>query len=171
MTVPDREMRASDNDRRLAADRLRIAAAEGRITVFEYDNRLGRLYRATTHGEIADLLADLPGPAPVPPPMPMPMPMPQAVIVGPVRNSGLATAGLVLGICGLVGFWIPFLDIILSVLAVLLSAIGLSQTREGQMGGRGLAIAGLVCGLVGLVPAIVIVVIVVPMAIPTGAVI
>lgn len=169
MTVPDRETRASDNDRRLAADRLRIAQAEGRITIFECDDRLGRLYGATTHGEIADLLADLGGPTPVP--QPMSIPMPQAVIVGPVRNSGAATAGLVLGICGLLGVWIPFLDIILSGLAVLLSAIGMSQTREGQMGGRGLAIAGLVCGLAGLVPAIVIVIIVVPMALQTGAVI
>lgn len=170
MTVPDREMRASDNDRRGAAERLRIAQAEGRITVFEYDNRLGRLYEAKTHGELADLLADLSGPRPVPQPVPQPMPMPQAPFVGPWRNSGAATAGLVLGICGLVGFWIPFLDIILSGLAVLLSGIGMSQTRDGYMGGRGLAVAGLVCGLVGLIPSIVLVIFVLLMM-PTMAVI
>lgn len=65
---------------------------------------------------------------------------------------------MVLGILGLVGFWIPFGDILLSALAVLFSVIGLTQTGHNAMAGRGRAIAGLICGVLGLIPAILVVV-------------
>jgi hypothetical protein len=185
MTSPSRDMRVSDNDRQTAADRLRAAQNEGRITVPEYDNRLGRLYQAVTYGDIADLLVDLPAPAPVgpvfpqaqpqmttmPPQMPQPQPMtgniagPAAVVqntivvqnnaVGP--TSGWATAGLVFGILGLAGFWIPFGDIVFAAIAILLSIIGMVQTGGGKMSGRGRAIGGLICGIIGMIPAIIVI--------------
>lgn len=164
MTGPGRDMRVSDSERQIAADRLRRAQSEGRITVSEYDDRLGRLYQAVTYGDIDDLLFDIP--------TPVTGPIPAGNFAGPaaiVHNnivvptgmyppaSGWATAGLVFGILGLAGFWIPFGDIGMSLAAVLLSGIGLAQTSGGRMGGRGRAIAGLVCGIVGLVPAIVVI--------------
>jgi Domain of unknown function (DUF1707) len=52
--------RAADADRDAVAERLRIAAGEGRIEPWELEERLGQAYRAKTYGELATLLADLP---------------------------------------------------------------------------------------------------------------
>lgn len=62
MTVPDRSMLISDNERKAAAERLRVAHSEGRLTVSEYDSRLGRVYEARTYGDVDVLFADLPIP-------------------------------------------------------------------------------------------------------------
>ncbi|MFB6987224.1 DUF1707 domain-containing protein [Streptomyces sp. NPDC056178] len=55
--------RASDADRETVVDRLREAAAEGRIDLDELDTRLGEALVAKTYAELAPLTADL-GPAP-----------------------------------------------------------------------------------------------------------
>jgi len=52
--------RAGDADREAVADRLRIAAGEGRIELWELDERLGQAYAARTYGQLAALVADLP---------------------------------------------------------------------------------------------------------------
>ena len=52
--------RAADADRESAAERLRIAAGEGRIDLTELDERLGQVYGARTYGELRVLMADLP---------------------------------------------------------------------------------------------------------------
>jgi len=52
--------RAADADREAVAERLRVAAGEGRIELWELDERLGQAYGAKTYGELAALLADLP---------------------------------------------------------------------------------------------------------------
>jgi Domain of unknown function (DUF1707) len=57
-------LRASDTERESAANRLRDHAAAGRLDVAELEQRLGAAYSATTRGELAALLADLPGAAP-----------------------------------------------------------------------------------------------------------
>jgi len=54
--------RAADVDREAVAERLRIAAGEGRLELWELDERLGRAYTAKTYGELAILVADLPAP-------------------------------------------------------------------------------------------------------------
>jgi Domain of unknown function (DUF1707) len=54
--------RAADTDRDAVAERLRIAAREGRIEPWELEERLDQAYRAKTYGELATLLADLPAP-------------------------------------------------------------------------------------------------------------
>lgn len=56
-------MRASDSDREAAAERLRAALNEGRLDVHEYDERLARVYRSVTYGELAALFVDVPAPA------------------------------------------------------------------------------------------------------------
>lgn len=55
-------MRASDNDREAVAERLRAAAAEGRIVAEELEERLSLALRARTYGELDALVADLPRP-------------------------------------------------------------------------------------------------------------
>jgi hypothetical protein len=58
--------RAADTDRDAVAERLRVAAREGRIELWELDERLGQAYGAKTYGELAALLADLPVQPPFP---------------------------------------------------------------------------------------------------------
>lgn len=64
-------MRASDADRERVAELLREAYVEGRLSPVEHEERLAGVYRATTYGELAPLVADLPvppGTLAVPPP-------------------------------------------------------------------------------------------------------
>jgi uncharacterized RDD family membrane protein YckC len=67
--MPSRErLRASDRDRDEVVERLRAAAAEGRLTATELDERLAHALSAATYGELDTLTDDLPVPAPAPPP-------------------------------------------------------------------------------------------------------
>jgi hypothetical protein len=70
---------------------------------------------------------------------------PQPYPVAPAaRTSGLAIASLVLGICWLYGLG--------SVLAVIFACVAKSQQKQDpNLGGRGMATAGLVLGIIGLV--------------------
>ncbi|MGC5015648.1 DUF1707 SHOCT-like domain-containing protein [Streptosporangium sp. DT93] len=54
------DVRASDDDRETATRRLRLAVEEGCLDMPEFDDRVGRALSATTRGELAVLLADLP---------------------------------------------------------------------------------------------------------------
>jgi hypothetical protein len=53
-------LRASDGDRDRVADRLRNAAAEGRLLTEELEERLGVAFSARTYGELDAVVADLP---------------------------------------------------------------------------------------------------------------
>jgi hypothetical protein len=57
-------MRAADVDRQAVVDRLRRALDEGRLNLGEYDERLGRAYRAVTYRDLDGLLTDLPASPP-----------------------------------------------------------------------------------------------------------
>jgi hypothetical protein len=57
------KMRASDDDRQQVVDRLRGALADGRLTMDEYLDRMGRAYQAVTYGDLTPLCADLPATA------------------------------------------------------------------------------------------------------------
>jgi Domain of unknown function (DUF1707) len=62
------EQRASDADRDTAVDILCSAAADGRLTMTELDERVGSALTARTLRQLAELIADLfPGPAPMRP--------------------------------------------------------------------------------------------------------
>jgi hypothetical protein len=69
--LPDRadrrQLRVSDADREQAAEVLRKAAGDGRITFDELDERLASAYAARTYGDLASVTHDLPEPGPVPP--------------------------------------------------------------------------------------------------------
>ena len=56
---PPSALRASDVERERAADQLRDAAGEGRLTVDELDERLTRCYAAKTVAELAELTVDV----------------------------------------------------------------------------------------------------------------
>ncbi|MEX2197092.1 MAG: DUF1707 domain-containing protein [Thermoleophilaceae bacterium] len=60
------KLRASDADRDAVTDRLRTAAAEGRLETEELDQRLEVALRARTYGELDGLVSDLPSSHPVP---------------------------------------------------------------------------------------------------------
>jgi Flp pilus assembly protein TadB len=53
-------LRASDAEREAVADRLRNAAAEGRLLAHELEERVARALRARTYGELDAVVADLP---------------------------------------------------------------------------------------------------------------
>ena len=61
-------LRASDQDRDRTAEILREAAAEGRLSMAELDERLDAVYAAKTYAELEPVVRDLPssGTAPVP---------------------------------------------------------------------------------------------------------
>jgi hypothetical protein len=54
-------IRASDADRERVAERLRQAAAEGRLLTDELEQRLEASFSARTYGQLNALVADLPG--------------------------------------------------------------------------------------------------------------
>lgn len=69
----------------------------------------------------------------------------------PTGKSGLGIASLVLGIVGIVGSWIPILNnisFILAILGVIFGAIGLRSVLKGTKAGKGITIAGLVISII-----------------------
>ncbi len=83
---------------------------------------------------------------------------PGAVQVNVVQQggNGMAVAGLVLGILGLVLCFIPVFGQILAVLGIIFGAVGMSKANKIGGKGKGLATAGLATGLLGLIAGIVI---------------
>ena len=55
---------ASDSEREQSIERLRDAVGEGRLTLEEFSDRLGRAYAARTDRDLAALVGDLPSRAP-----------------------------------------------------------------------------------------------------------
>ena len=51
---------ASDSEREQSIERLRDAVGEGRLTLEEFSDRLGRAYAARTDRDLAALVGDLP---------------------------------------------------------------------------------------------------------------
>jgi hypothetical protein len=85
-----RELRASDADRDRVAESLREAAAEGRLSLTELDERIDALYAAKTYGELERVVDDLPGinPPAGNQPVPRTEPSPSAYGAAPHRVGG-----------------------------------------------------------------------------------
>jgi hypothetical protein len=98
MSAP--ELRASDAERERVAERLRDAAAEGRLTPEELEERLGRALSAQTRGDLDPVVADLPEPRE--------RPARPGRRIRPELSVFLSTAVLLVGIWALSGmgyFW------------------------------------------------------------------
>lgn len=63
------QLRAADTDRQQVADRLAAAAAEGRLDLDEYEQRLRQAFAATSYADLDRLTADLPNPVQPQPPV------------------------------------------------------------------------------------------------------
>ena len=131
------KMRASDADRDMAADRLRIAAGEGRLDPDELDERLTSVYRARWCSELVHLVSDVTPPA-------ARVMRPVFVHRAPAKVNLMAVASLLSGL-----FWMGWVG---SVAAVPLGLIALRQIREseGAQLGRSLALIGVFLGLIGV---------------------
>jgi hypothetical protein len=126
-------MRASDVDRHRVQSRLNDAFAEGRLSQPEWDERATALASAVTHGDLAQLTADLPVPYAPPP------------AVAQQHTNGLAIAALVCGIGQLlVGF--PA-----GIAAIILGHKARRTIRRTGEQGDGMAQVGLIIGYVGVI--------------------
>jgi Domain of unknown function (DUF1707)/Domain of unknown function (DUF4190) len=130
-------LRASDADREATAERLRVAAAEGRLDHEELEERLNLTYSAKLCSELGDLTADVTPAAPAAPAAP---PAP-TFVRPPTRTNGFAVASLVISLVWIVG----------SVLAIVFGHVALKQisASDGEQTGRGFAVAGLAIGYFG----------------------
>ncbi|MBA2541511.1 MAG: DUF4190 domain-containing protein [Deltaproteobacteria bacterium] len=70
---------------------------------------------------------------------------------GQPQGNGMAVAGLVLGILGLVLCWASILGWILALLGIIFGGLGIGKANKIGGKGKGMAIAGLVCGVLGLI--------------------
>jgi Domain of unknown function (DUF4190)/Domain of unknown function (DUF1707) len=127
------ELRASDDDREGAVERLRDAALEGRLDSDELEDRLAQAYAARWCSELELLTADVTMP-PAPP-----------EFVQPARRvNELAIASLVVSI-----LWLGFLG---SIAAIVLGHIALGQIARsrGAQTGRPVALVGIAFGWFGI---------------------
>jgi hypothetical protein len=96
-------LRASDADREDIAERLRHAAAEGRLLAEELEERLGKTFKARTYGELDAVVADLPANRVTRRP---PMPLARPALVVAIALAALAIiAFAILVITGLLAAW------------------------------------------------------------------
>jgi hypothetical protein len=136
-------LRASDADRDAIAERLRVAAVDGRIDAEELEERLSEVYKARWVADLDRLVADVSPPPPPAPVAPAPSPYYAPAVAYPTTN-GLAVASLVAGF-----LWLGWLG---SILAVIFGHIAIGQINRsgGRESGTGLAVAGLVLGYMGV---------------------
>lgn len=123
---------ASAADRERAIDLLKTAFGEGRLTKDEFDQRNARAMSARTYGDLASVVADLPGGAAYPARYPPYQP--------PPPTSTLAAWSLA---CGILEF---FTLGAAGIPAVVLGHMARNEIRRTGKRGDGLATAGLVLG-------------------------
>jgi Domain of unknown function (DUF1707) len=101
-----KNLRASDADRELVAERLRKAAAEGRLLAEELEQRLGETFKSRTYGELDAVVADLPsdGISRRSERAPLPFARP-ATVLAIVVAAVAVTAVAILVITGLLAMW------------------------------------------------------------------
>jgi len=112
------QIRASDADRELVAERLRRAAAEGRLLTHELEERLAATLRARTYGDLDALVSDLPPEPPVELPRPRQIGWlrPLVALAVAVPLAMLAISAVLFVLTGLAGLWLPWLIIVWAML-------------------------------------------------------
>lgn len=141
-------LRASDAEREVAVERLRIAATEGRLDPDELDERLSAAYAAKHVGELRELVRDV-----TPPPSrhttPAAAPA-RPVFVREQRDTNrLAVGSLAFGL-------MPFLWGFGPIVAIVLGHVALGQIRRTNQRGRTMAIVGTGLGYLALVVTILV---------------
>ncbi len=71
MNLPEPHRPVTDQDREVLVEQVQRAMANGHVRFEELDDRFEAIYRATTHGELEAVRADLPGPPPPAAPVPV----------------------------------------------------------------------------------------------------
>lgn len=92
--------------------------------------------------------------APVASPYANAQPAPSQAPAQAQSTSGLAIAGLVLGILAILGAFVPLLNILtfpFAIVGLILAVVGLLGVNKGKHTGKGVAIAGIVLGAAALV--------------------
>ncbi|MEU6340625.1 DUF1707 and DUF4190 domain-containing protein [Streptomyces sp. NPDC046977] len=118
-------MLAGDAARERTVEVLKDAYTEGRLTLQEYEERIGRAYESRTYGELDVLVLDIPRPRPAPPP----------------GANAKAVAALICGIGGV------FLGLT-ALPAIVLGHLARREIRRTGEQGDGFALGGLVLGYV-----------------------
>lgn len=142
-------MRASSADRERAIDVLKAGFTEGRLTREELEDREGRVMKARTYGELAELTCDLPAG-----PLGGLMPASTGTVVAPGAGSlaacpaAPATGTNRLAVASLVLAFIPFWGTLASVIC---GHVARKQIRERGGTGDGLAITGLIISYASVV--------------------
>lgn len=136
--VAGHEVLASDSERDCAAEVLKEAFAQGRLTIEEHADRVQRVYSSRTRAELAELSADLPRAEPAAPPRESAAGL---VAAGPARTNALAIASLV---CAL----LPGLP---QVAAIVMGATAHRQIRRRGERGAALATTGMLLASLGLI--------------------
>jgi len=67
------------------------------------------------------------------------------------RNNSFGMMSLILGIIGVVFFWVPILDMVASLLAIFFGSRGIAVANKYKLGGKAYSILGLVLGIIGTV--------------------
>lgn len=83
------------------------------------------------------------------PPQAPPPPPPGGGFPQQQGHPGIAIAGFVIGLIGLLTFWIPYVGAVVSIIGLILSVFGMRAANE-RNAPKGLAIAGLVCAILGV---------------------
>ena len=130
---------AADRDRMIEV--LKTAFGEGRLTKDEFDERCTQVMDARTYGDLAPIVADLPGGAGLGTAPPMPY-QPYEPVMD--RTSGLAAGALVCGILEL------FTVGLTAIPAVILGHMARNEIRETGKRGDGMALTGLVLGYLAI---------------------
>ncbi|HSJ45237.1 MAG TPA: DUF1707 domain-containing protein [Euzebyales bacterium] len=113
MAAPDGQLRASDTERERIIELLRRHTADGRLTLEEFEQRVGEALAATTRADLGPVLRDLPPLQPVPPhatrPTPVRVRWPSALDGGAVlRTVAVVAAVTVVLASGWQLWWIVF---------------------------------------------------------------
>jgi hypothetical protein len=135
-------MRASTSDRDRALDVLKAAYGEGRIAKEEFDERSAAVLTTRHYGDLAPVVADLPGGGAFGPPVAGIYPRIGYYVATPAPMNGLAVGSLV---CSLCGFIPPA-----TIAAVVMGHAARRQIRRSRQRGDGVAVAGLVIGYIGI---------------------
>ncbi|WP_327009253.1 DUF1707 and DUF4190 domain-containing protein [Dactylosporangium sp. NBC_01737] len=135
---PSPSFRASDADREAVVAHLSAAAADGRLSLSEFDARTRHVYASRTWGELLRIVRDLP-----------PLP-PVAVPPRSAPEPAWPTVALVLGIISVLMMFCAPISVIAGLAAVVFGVLGLLPGTRGAGTRRGMALAGLICGASGM---------------------